>query len=79
MQPLLITDTPEEELLTVAELAKKWHTNRRMIVRLIDGGRLTHCDLTPDGNERRTGLRIPVSAANEYIARNTVAARTSAA
>jgi hypothetical protein len=75
----LITDTPDEWLLTVKELAQRWSTTPKKIISLIDSGQLAYCDLTPDGVERRTGLRIPISVANKFIEDRTIAARTSAA
>lgn len=76
----LITDTPEEELLTISDLSKKWgYKSNKAVLGFIDRGLLPCIDLTPEGNVRRTGLRVPVSAANDFIKRRTIAARTSAA
>ena len=78
MLPLnLINDTPEEELLTVLDVAKKLGVSDTTVFALIDDGLLGYCDLTKEGRVRRN-LRVPVSAYNAFVKARTTDARISA-
>jgi hypothetical protein len=75
----LITEAPIEELLTVGEVAKKLgYRSSKTVLNLNNRGHLGHVDLTPEGNVRRTGLRVPASELAGYIARRHHAPRISA-
>lgn len=73
----LITEIPDEELLTTNELAKKWGCSRQFVIDRIDDGSLSYCDFTRPGSKRRN-LRIPVSAARAFVEPRTIPARISA-
>jgi excisionase family DNA binding protein len=56
-----------EELLPVAELAKRWHCSANLIYRLIASGELGSTQI----GQGRAKTRVPASAAAEFIDRRS--------
>lgn len=65
-------DSQQEELLTVQEVAKRFHCSSRQVIRLIDAGRLQAIDL---GIGTRRKLAVSVEALMDFKRNSQVKTR----